>query len=203
MASRDPRVDAYIEKSQPFAKPVLEYLRETVHEFCPDTEEAIKWGFPTFNYNGKILCSMSSFKAHCAFGFWLEAEMKTMKELTKDKGKNTMFALGKITKIEDLPSKNQLKACIKEAMELTDMGVTIKRAAPGTNEPKVPDYLAEAFKSNIKAKEIFDKASPSFRKEYINWLVDAKTEATRNKRLDQALEWISEGKGRNWKYEKK
>lgn len=203
MATRDPKVDAYIDQAQPFAKPILEHLRETVHEYCPDAEEALKWSFPHFIYNGKNLCSMSAFKAHCAFGFWLESEMKTMKELTKDREKNSMFSYGKITKIEDLPSKAQLRACITEAMELTDMGVTIKRAAPDKTQTELPDYFEKALSANKKAKEVFDQSSPSFRKEYINWITEAKTEATRNKRMEQAVEWISEGKGRNWKYEKK
>lgn len=203
MPKTEPKIDAYIEKAQPFAKPILEYIRETVHEFCPEAEEAIKWSFPNFIYKGKILCSMSAFKAHCAFGFWLESEMKTMKELTKDIEKNSMFTLGKITKIEDLPSKAQLKACIEEAMELTNMGVTIKKAAPSKTETEIPEAFQNALNQNKKAKEVFEKASTSFRKEYNLWIADGKTETTRNKRIDQAIEWISEGKGRNWKYEKK
>ena len=199
----DPKFDAYIEKAQPFAQPILEYLRRTVHQYCPDAEEAMKWGFPNFMYKGKILCSVSAFKAHCAFGFWLEREMKTMKELTKDIEKNLMFSLGKITKIEDLPTKKKLKSCIKEAMQLTDMGVTIKRTAPSKTEAEVPDYFTNALDTYKKAKSFFEKASPSYRKEYILWITEAKTETTRNKRLKQALQWISEGKGRNWKYEKK
>lgn len=201
MPVNDQRVDDYIEKSAEFAKPILIYLRELIHEACPEVEEGWKWSFPNFIYKGKILCSMSAFKHHCAFGFWLEKEMKTMKVLTKNIEKNSMFSLGKITKISDLPSKPQLKAAIKEAMELTDMGVTIKKAPPKKTEIETPNYFLEALDSNKRAKEIFEKSSPSFRKEYILWITDAKTETTRNKRLEQAVEWISEGKGRNWKYE--
>lgn len=201
MPKTDPRIDAYIEKAQPFAKPILNYLREIVHENCPEVEEAIKWSFPNFMYKGKILCSMSAFKQHCAFGFWLEKEMKTMKEYTKDIEKNSMFSLGKIQKIEDLPSKAKLKKAIQEAMELTDMGVTIKKAAPQKTETEVPAIFLAALKKNKKACEVFEKASPSFRKEYSLWIADAKTEATKEKRILQALEWIAEGKGRNWKYE--
>ncbi|SDQ38247.1 Uncharacterized conserved protein YdeI, YjbR/CyaY-like superfamily, DUF1801 family [Chryseobacterium soldanellicola] len=197
------KVDEYIEKSQDFAKPILNYLRETVHEFCPDAEEAMKWSFPNFMYKSKILCSMASFKQHCTFGFWLEKEMKTMQEITKDIEKNSMFSLGKITKIEDLPSKPQFKKAIKEAMELTDMGVTMKKAAPSKTEIEVPDEFQNVLNQNKKALEVFEKSSSSYRKEYIMWITEAKTEATRNKRMTQAIEWISEGKGRNWKYEKK
>ena len=203
MPKTEPKFDTYIEKAQPFAKPILEYLRETVHEFCPDAEEAMKWSFPNFMYKDRILCSMSAFKAHCAFGFWLESEMKTMKELTKNIEKNSMFTLGKITKIEDLPSKVQLKACIKEAMELTDMGVTIKKKPATKTETEIPEAFQIALNKNKEANEFFIKASPSFRKEYNMWIADAKTEATRDKRIDQAVEWIAEGKGRNWKYGKK
>ena len=203
MPKRDPKIDAYIEKAQPFAQPILNYIRDTVHEFCPDAGEAMKWSFPHFIYNGKNLCSMASFKQHCAFGFWLESEMKTMKELTKDREKISMFTLGKITKVEDLPAKPQLKNCILEAMELTDMGVTIKKASPNSTEVEVPDYFSEALHHNSKAKDNFEKASPSFRKEYVMWITEAKTEATRNKRMADAIEWISEGKGRHWKYAKK
>ncbi|MGL6127739.1 YdeI/OmpD-associated family protein [Chryseobacterium artocarpi] len=196
------QIDTYIEKSQDFAKPILTYIRETVHEFCPDAEETMKWSFPHFIYKGKNLCAMASFKQHCTFGFWLEKEMKTMQEITQNIEKTSMFSLGKITKIEDLPSKLQLKKAIKEAMELTDMGVTLKKAAPSKTEVEIPDYFQSALGENNKALQIFEKASPSFRKEYITWITDAKTEATRNKRMEQALEWIAEGKGRNWKYEK-
>lgn len=197
------KVDEYIEKSQDFAKPILHYIREIVHEVCPDTEEAIKWKFPTFMYKGKILCSMVSFKQYCSLGFWLHDEMKTLKNIETDVEKTNMFSLGKITKVEDLPSKPLLKEMILEAMELTDMGVTLKKASPSKTETEVPDYFQNALQHNKKASEIFIKGSPSFRKEYINWITEAKTEATRNKRMEQAIEWISEGKARNWKYMKK
>lgn len=197
------KIDAYIEKSQDFAKPILHYIREIVHEFCPEAEETMKWSFPHFIYKGKNLCAMASFKQHCTFGFWLEKEMKTMQEITQDIEKNSMFSLGKITNLEDLPSKPQLKSAITEAMELTDMGVTMKKSAPSKTEMEVPDYFQSALDTQPKALEVFEKASPSFRKEYISWIVDAKTEVTRNKRMEQALEWIAEGKGRNWKYERK
>lgn len=197
------QIDTYIEKSQDFAKPILTYIREIVHEFCSDAEETMKWSFPHFTYKGKNLCAMASFKQHCTFGFWLEKEMKTMQEITQDIEKTSMFSLGKITKVEDLPSKPQLKKAIKEAMELTDIGVTMKKAAPSKTEVEIPSYFLSALQEQPKTFDVFEKASPSFRKEYINWITEAKTEATRNKRMEQALEWIAEGKGRNWKYEKK
>lgn len=199
---KDPRIDAYIEKSQDFAKPILNYLRDFVEENCPEAEEGWKWSFPNFMYKDRILCSMAAFKKHCSFGFWLEKEMKTMQEFTKDQEKNGMFSLGKIEKIDDLPPKKVLISMIKEAMELTDLGVTIKKAPPAKKEVETPDYFIEALKQNKSAFENFEKATAGFRKEYILWITEAKTEATRNKRMEQAVEWISEGKGRNWKYEK-
>lgn len=196
------QVDEYIEKSPDFAQPILSYLRETVHECCPEAEEAIKWKFPTFMYKGKILCSVTSFKQYCSLGFWLHGEMKTLKEMETAAEKSSMFSLGKLTKMEDLPSKVQLKKMMKEAMELTDMGVTMKKAAPSKVETEVPDYFQAALNDHKKASEVFEKGSPSFRKEYINWITEAKTEATRNKRMEQALEWLAEGKARHWKYQK-
>lgn len=203
MSITDPRIDAYIENAQPFAKPILIHLREIIHETCPEIEETWKWSFPHFMYKGKILCAFSAFKQHCGFGFWLEKEMNTMKELTKGAESTGMFTLGKIRSIDDLPSKVLLKTAIQEAMELTDMGVTVKKAAAEKKETEVPQYFSDALNENADAKKVFENASPSFRKEYSMWITDAKTEATRNKRIEQALEWISAGKGRNWKYEKR
>lgn len=203
MEKYNPKVDEYIEKAPEFAKPILNLIREVVHECYPEIEEAIKWKFPTFMYKGKILCSMVSFKQYCSMGFWLHGEMQTIKNLETDAEQTNMFSLGKITKMDELPKRPQLKKIILEAMELTDMGVKLKKAAPSKTEIEVPEYFQNALSQNKKALEVFEKASPSFRKEYINWITEAKTETTRDKRMDQALEWISEGKGRNWKYEKK
>lgn len=203
MSTTDSRIDAYIENAQPFAKTILTYLRKIIHETCPDVEEGWKWSFPHFMYKGKILCAFTAFKQHCGFGFWLEKEMKSISELTKDAERTGMFTLGKIRSIDDLPSKVLLKTAIQEAMELTDMGVTLKKAAAEKKETEIPAYFSEALNENVEAKKVFENASPSFRKEYIMWITDAKTEATRNKRIAEALEWLSEGKGRNWKYEKR
>lgn len=133
MIKYNPLVDEYIEKSPDFSKPILNHIREVVHECYPDMEEAIKWKFPTFMYKGKILCSIVSFKQYCSMGFWLHGEMQTIKNLETDVEKSNMFSLGKITKLEDLPSKPQLKKIILEAMELTDMGVKLKKSSAHKN----------------------------------------------------------------------
>lgn len=196
-------IDTYIEKSQDFAKPILLYLRELIHETAPEVTEAIKWKFPHYIYKDKILCATAAFKAHCAMGFWLEGEMKTIKKLVEGKERGTGFTLGRITSLEDLPSKKQLQESVKEAMDLIDMGVTLKKAAPKVEELEIPKILEEALSKNKTAFNVFEKAAPSFRKEYIKWINEAKTDSTRIKRLDQAMEWIAEGKARHWKYEGK
>jgi uncharacterized protein YdeI (YjbR/CyaY-like superfamily) len=197
MGARDRRVDAYIEKSAEFARPILTHLREIVHAACPAVEETMKWSFPHFQYKG-MLCSMAAFKEHCAFGFWKGA-------LIVDRGKVTEQAMGqfgRIVSLSDLPSKKVLSGYIKEAMKLNDEGIK----SPTRSKPKepreivVPDDLAAALRANAKAQGTFDAFSPSNKREYIEWITEAKTETTRTKRLTTAIEWMAEGKPRNWKY---
>jgi uncharacterized protein YdeI (YjbR/CyaY-like superfamily) len=197
MGKRDPRVDAYIAKSADFAKPVLNYLRDIVHEACPEVEEAMKWSFPNFMYKG-MFCNMASFKEHCAFGFWKGS-------LIVDKnGQNVEEAMGqfgRITKLADLPSKKVLIEYIKQAKKLNDDGV--KSPTRVKKEPRpldVPDDLTKALRQNKAAQATFDKFSTTNKREYVDWITEAKTEATRARRLEQAIEWMSEGKPRNWKY---
>lgn len=198
MTTTDPRVDAYIAKSADFAQPVLEHLRAVVHAACPDVEETIKWGFPHFMYKG-MMCSMASFKAHCALNFW-KAELLMADEANRE----AMGQFGRIASIKDLPSKKALTAYIKQAMKLNDDGV----AAPARAKPaepralEIPEELAAALKKSSAAHKYFEAFSPSKQRDYAEWITEAKTEATRTRRLEQAVEWISEGKARNWKYEK-
>lgn len=204
MKGFDERITAYIEKSADFAQPILIHLRETIHTFCPDTEEGWKWSFPHFMYRGKILCSMASFKNHCSFGFWLHSEMSDQYGLFKRMEEGGMGSLGKITSLSDLPGKDQLGAYILEAMSLIEQGVKPRELNPKAERPKleVPEDLLALLKSDSKAKAVFDAFSPSHQKEYILWITEAKRAETRQRRLEQTLENLREGKSKEWKYQR-
>ncbi|RYD82315.1 MAG: hypothetical protein EOP53_04095 [Sphingobacteriales bacterium] len=193
--------DSYIAKSEEFAKPILHHLREIVHKACPSAEEAMKWNMPYFYYKGKILCAMASFKEHCSFGFWRPDLMKDPQKLFKLEKGAGMGSFGKIQSLKDLPSAKILTAYIKEAMVINEAAIP---APMHTNKEKVPvpDYFQKELNKNKIAKAVFNKFPPSYVKDYVKWLEEAKTEATREKRLTTAIEWIAEGKGRNWKYMK-
>lgn len=206
MAKTDKKIDAYIMKSADFAKPVLMHIREVVHKACPDVEETIKWGFPNFTYKGSILCSMAAFKQHCAFSFWLGALMKDPKNILKSgEDRTSMGHLGQIKSLEDLPSDKVLQAYIKEAMALIDKGVKMeKKASPAAKkELEVPAFFMSALKKNKKALATFESFSNTNKKDYLEWITEAKTEETREKRMETAIEWMAEGKTRHWKYVKK
>jgi uncharacterized protein YdeI (YjbR/CyaY-like superfamily) len=213
MPKTDPRIDAYIAKSADFARPILLHLRQVVHEACPEGEETMKWSFPHFTYGGKILASMASFKQHCAFGFWHGAEV-----VGDDfQGEKAMGSLGRITSLKDLPAKRTLAGYVKKQRALIDAGakrgvkpVPAGRGALAAREarrapPAVPEELAAALamRKHAKARATFDGFSPSHRREYVEWIAEAKRAETREKRVAQALEWLAEGKARNWKYERK
>jgi len=196
MPTLDPRIDAYIAKSQDFAQPILTHLRALVHAACPEVEETMKWSMPHFMYKG-MLCGMASFKAHCTFGFWKGAV------LFPDLEKEAMGQLGRITSLKDLPSKKELMGYIKQAMKLNDEGVkSPSREKKAPVALVVPDYFAAALKADKAAKKVFDAGSTSFKREYVAWLEEAKTDATRLRRMEQAIAWLAEGKARHWKYEK-
>lgn len=197
---RDKRIDSYIEKSQEFAKPILNHIREIVHKACPEVEETMKWSFPHFDYKGEMMCSFAAFKNHCAFGFWKASLMKNAKTFS-GKNKEAMGHLGKITNMSDLPSDKDLISDIKEAMRLNDEGIKIvKKASASKKEISMPEEFKSALGKNKKAFTVFEKFSPSHKREYLEWITEAKTEATRNKRIKTAIQWMSEGKIRNWKY---
>ena len=199
MGARDQRVDAYITRAAEFAQPILSHLRALVHATCPEASETIKWGFPHFEYQG-ILCSMAAFKAHCAFAFW-HGELRGLAQAPSGKDA-AMGQFGRITKLADLPKDAALKALIRKAAALNSSGVK----APKVIRPKVkpppeaPDDLVAALKRQRGALAKFEAMSSSHQREYIEWLVEAKRPETRAKRLATAVEWIGEGKSKEWKY---
>lgn len=204
MAKKEKLIDAYIAKSADFAKPILNHIRELVQKTCPEVEEKMKWSFPHFDYKGEMMCSMAAFKQHASFGFWKAALMKDPVLAETAKSEVAMGHLGRITSLKDLPADKKLTSWIKEAMKLNEEG--IKVAKPKITEKKelvVPEYFIKALSKNKKAKQVFDNFPYSHKKEYLQWITEAKTEETRDKRMATALEWIAEGKGRNWKYERK
>lgn len=203
MGTRINAVDQYILKSQAFAQPILNHLRDLVHTVCPEAEEKIKWGMPFFDYKNDLLCHMAAFKQHAVFSFWKASLMKDPILMENARSEQAMGHLGRITTLKDLPSDKQMKAWIKEAMTLNDKGIKITK--PKADEKKttfeIPDILMKALKKNIAAMEVWKKATPAYQKEYAKWIADAKTEATQLKRTSTAIEWIAEGKIRNWKYQ--
>lgn len=206
MGKKDKRIDAYIAKAKPFAKPILNHLRELIHEACPDVEETIKWSFASFDYKGP-LCSMGSFKQHVAFGFWktkLLEDPGNILQPMKSEGGTAMGNLGRITSLSDLPNDKIILSFIRQAVELNEAGVKLptQRKAP-KKAIKPPANFLTALKKNKKALQTFASFSPSHKREYLEWITEAKTEATREKRLAQAIEWMAEGKPRNWKYMRK
>ena len=199
MGAKDKRIDAYITKSADFAQPILRHLRKLVHAACPEIEETMKWSFPHFDYRG-MLCSMAAFKQHAVFGFWKEKILLG----TNPGSKGAMGSFGRVTSLADLPPDKVLIGLIKKAAELNEAGITVARSRPAKKVPlKIPSYFMAALKKNGKAMKTFEEFSYSHRKDYVEWVTEAKTEETRNKRLATTVAWLAEGKSRNWKYVKK
>ena len=199
------KVEAYIQKSADFAKPILKHFRSLVFSTCPDVVETYKWSFPFYTYRGKNMCHMAAFKAHCAIGFWHAALMKQSETLlAKARSEEAMGHLGKISSLKDLPKDKELIAYIKESMRLIEAGIKAP-AKPKKAEVtlETPDYFKKELIKNPNAKRQFEAFASSHKKEYIRWISEAKTEETRNKRMHTSIEWIAEGKDRNWKYRKK
>jgi uncharacterized protein YdeI (YjbR/CyaY-like superfamily) len=196
MGKRDPRVDAYIAKVAPFAQPILAEIRERVHEGFPEIAEEIKWGAPAFVHHG-IVANMAAFKAHCAFGFWNAAIAATGKE------KEAMGSYGRIESIRDLPPKRDFLALVKKAALANERGEKPKRVPKHEPKPmpKMPADFAAALAKSPKAKATFEAFSPSHRREYLEWITEAKREETRASRLATSIDWLSEGKSRMWKYQ--
>jgi uncharacterized protein YdeI (YjbR/CyaY-like superfamily) len=194
--SRDPRIDAYIAKAAPFARPILEMVRQRVHATLPEVEETLKWSMPSFTLDGKILLGMAAFKAHATVGFWRG------QELGIEASKDAMGQLGKLTSLADLPADAELDALIRKAAELTKTAPAPRKVK---HEPKRqaelhPEFAA-ALDRNPKAKAVLDGFPPSAQREYVDWVAEAKQDSTRAKRIADAVEWLSEGKRRHWKYQ--
>ena len=199
MPKIDSRIDDYIKKAQPFAQPILHHLRKIIHETIPDVEETIKWGMPSFEYKGPF-CSFASFKKHLSFGFWKAPLMKDA-DLLKSNQKEGMGHLGRIESMKDLPPDSVIRKYLKEAKKLNDDDVKVPAAKKKIyDDPEIHPDFEKALKKNKPAWNFFRSASPSFKKEYNTWVNEAKRDETRNSRIETAIEWISEGKGRNWKY---
>ncbi|MEO8116076.1 MAG: YdeI/OmpD-associated family protein [Bacteroidota bacterium] len=202
MGEKNKLVDEYISKSAEFAKPILEHFRSLVHKSCPQITETIKWGFPNFEYKG-IVCSMAAFKSHCAISFRKAGLMKDPQKLLQISEKNGMGNFDKITSMDALPSNNILISYIKEAVALNEDAIKIPlKSHKKIPLPTIPDALKKALLENKKASATFANFSDSNKKEYILWLNEAKTPQTFDKRLETTLEWLEEGKIRNWKYVK-
>ena len=198
MATKDSRIDAYIAKSADFAKPILKRLRKVVHAGCPGVEETMKWSMPHFDYKG-VMCGMAAFKQHCVFGFWKEALIFDRDTAAE---KPAMGSFGCIRSLADLPDQKTLIQYVKKAAALNDAGIK----APGRTQPKkrapleVPDYFSAALKKNAKARKTFENFPPSKRREYLEWVTEAKREETRRERLATSIKWLADGKPRHWKY---
>lgn len=197
MGKKDARVDAYIEKSGAFARPILKHLRAVIHEGCPDVEETMKWSHPHFIYKG-LLAGMAAFKAHCTFGFWKGALVPGTPRTSGGMGQ-----LGRITALGDLPARSALVKWTRAAAALNDEGIREERKSKAPRKAlPVPAEFAAALEKSAKAKAVFDSLSPTARRDYLEWIIDAKTDDTRTRRISTSITWIADGRRRNWKYER-
>jgi uncharacterized protein YdeI (YjbR/CyaY-like superfamily) len=196
--SRDPRIDAYIAKAQPFARPILEKLRERVHAVVPDAEETIKWSMPAYTVGGKIVLITAAFKAHTALNFWRGQELRG-----DAANADAMGQFGKIRSVDELPSDDELDRLIREAAELATSAPAPRKTK---HEPKPAPELHPEFAAALakapNAKAVLDGFPPSAQRDYFEWIAEARQDATRQKRIATAVEWLSQGKRRHWKYEK-
>lgn len=195
--SRDPRIDAYIDKAAPFAQPILKTIRERVHAACPEAQETLKWSMPTFMYKGKILIGMAAFKGHAALNFWRGSEL-TGKTQEMDEA---MGQFGRLSAVDDLPGEAEFAALVRQAMALEDAGAK----APQLKKPReaiaMPDDFRDALAANASARAIYDGFPPSKQRDYLEWITEAKRPETRARRIEQSVAWLAEGKARHWKYE--
>jgi len=198
MGLKDPRVDAYIKKAPDWQQPILNHIREVVHEACPTVEETMKWSSPSFQYKG-MMCGMNAFKERVMFGFW----KATLLFEQYDNMSDAIRHFGQLKKVSDLPSKKVLTGYIHKAMALNDDGVKMPSKPRATKAKllRTPSDLTAALKKNKKAEQAFQSFSPSHKNEYVEWITEAKQDATRTRRIETAIGWMAEGKSRNWKYQ--
>lgn len=197
----DPRIDTYIARAAPFAQPILSHLRALLARTCPDGEETLKWGMPSFTYRGRILCGMAAFKGHATFGFWQNSAVTG--DDTPDAQATAMGQFGRLTSLSDLPDDVKLADMMTRAMALIDSGVKMPRPVKHARPPaELPEDLATALSASAKATATFESFPPGQRREYIEWVTGAKRPETRKKRLDTTIAQLEEGKRLNWKYER-
>jgi len=201
MEKHDKRIDIYIENSADFARPILIHIRELVHRVAPEVSETIKWSFPHFEYKGTV-CHMAAFKQHCTFGFRKASLLPDPHNILNGENSSAMGQFGRITTLSDLPSDAILELYLKNAILLNETGVKLSPARKSASMVNVPDYFLEALAKNPLAQSTYESFSNSHKKEYIEWVTEAKTEKTREKRLATTLLWLSEGKSMHWKYQK-
>ncbi len=198
MGTRHPGVDAYIAGAPDYAKPILEHVRAVAHEAIPAVDEAIKWGAPHFMRDGMV-CAIAAFKSYCGIRFWKEALLQA-----DDASKQAIERYGRIASIEDIANDRGLAQMMKAAARLNADGVKLPSRPKKAHPPlEVPAALRLALDADRTAAATFDGFSPSHQREYVQWITEAKTEQTRDKRIATAIEWMAEGKSRNWKYERK
>ncbi|PRC91795.1 YdeI/OmpD-associated family protein [Solimicrobium silvestre] len=199
----NPKVDAYTETVEDFAKPILVHLRALIHATCPEVIEEVKWGNPHFDYKGDMMCIFAAYKKHCSFTFYKDSLMGDARLKANAGISAAKRFMGKLTNVADLPPDRELKSWIKESMALNEQGVKLPaRESKTPKDVEIPAAFAEKLQANPKIIKIFESKSASFQKEYNVWIGEAKTEATRDKRIEEAMAWIVEGKGRFWKYAK-
>jgi len=201
MEKYDPRIDAYIAKSADFAKPILEHIREVVHKASPLIGETVKWGMPFFDYKGPV-CMMAAFKQHLGFGFWKASRLNDPERLLQGSDEEAAAgSFGRISSMNDLPSDEALIGFVQQMIKINESGVKeVKKPSAPKAELPMPADFDKLLRGNLVAMGNYEKFSPSGKREYLEWFAEAKSEATREKRIEQALEWISEGKTRHWKY---
>lgn len=193
--SRDPRVDAYIAARRPFAQPILRHLRELVHAHAPGAQETLKWGVPHFVLNGQNLAGMAAFKGHATFGFWRDEEVTGS---PRDTG--AMGSMGRLVSLADLPSDKEMAALIAKAAALSAEDKPKRPKAAPKPALDLPGDLGAALKANAAAQGHWDAFSPGKRRDYVEWVLEAKREETRSKRIETIVAQVAEGKDRNWKY---